>query len=128
MKKLELVNRNAETLYEAYGLSEKEFDSIVESFLEKVEEIKNKNTSSNEINEFLEKNKKEAIIAFVVNSDPRAIGLLAKVLEETEEIKVENVIDLIEVLDCLKLEDALSYMVKTQIVDKIMSIADKDQE
>jgi len=113
MKKLELVNRNAKTVYEAYGMTKEEFNTIIDSFLEKANEMKE--ASADEMHNFLKENKKEAIISFVVGSDPEVVELFVCILEEIENVKIENTVDLIEVLNSLKLEDALNYMVKTQL-------------
>lgn len=82
--KIELVDRNAETLEEAYGLSEKEMEELVN----KLHNI--------DLKKFI--NKREYVIPFIIHIDPKVEHCVADIIGTLEEKEIENTVDLIETI------------------------------
>ena len=82
--KIELVNRNARTLEEAYGLSEKEMEELVE------------NVVSLELKDIT--NKREHLIPFIYLLDFRTLECAAYIISLLENVEIKNSVDLIETI------------------------------
>lgn len=127
---LKLINRNAKTINEAYGLTEDEFKELVKESIdiltEKLERFEN--------GEEAEKLEKSEIIAELASTDPVAISTAGTVLQFLEECQLDTVVDIIEMIDMLDTKRQYAYIILLRsynayaMAKKIDEIAEKFDE
>jgi len=93
---LKLVNRNAKTISDAYGLTEAEYIEIIKNAMDSLQEKLQKFTND----EFVMLDKDE-ILAAIVLADDLSVNIAAIIIGVLEDCKIERAIDVVEVISML---------------------------
>jgi len=93
---LKLVDRNANTISDAYGLTEAKYVEIIKNAMDSLQEKLQKSIN----NEFVRLDKDE-ILAAIVFADDLSVNIAANIISILENCKIEKAIDVIEIISML---------------------------